>query len=452
MRDSGSRSVNTRASEPRASGNRPRVGPALWPDLSLVQGLSLALGLGGLLIFLLSNFSPSLSLTFLGFVSRPLPLVVWMALATVAGSITAVVWQGLFQGASQGAVQVIRPRSQPSPLRSDAAETRRGRTGGSWVRDAQFVEPWDEDEAVLDNWVNGGTPSPSPASEARSSARSSPWQRVVEATAAVVTPGGTSGESSPKARSQPTPNPAPPRTQNNPSQGSTPSDTGNPEDWDDWGDRPNPDNDWADLDREGSASGAPPSVNAANADSLTTDDPDRTPGSTGATEQREDPKVQAPRQASRQASRQAPSQTSSQSSDPTAGSDRPRADRPPADRSSGRSYEAPQPPPTVQRSGSGYSYRYTSSRRGRTQAAEPAPPAAARDRPPSPPAYLNNPQAGQPDAIYDVDYRVIIPPQDSAPPAPEGGNRDRRPPTPDSPGRSSRPPNDDWDWDGSQNW
>ncbi|WP_353259889.1 hypothetical protein [Prochlorothrix hollandica] len=47
---------------------------------------------------------------------------------------------------------------------------------------------------------------------------------------------------------------------------------------------------------------------------------------------------------------------------------------------------------------------------------------------------------------------MIIPPQDSAPPAPEGGNRDRRPPTPDSPGRSSRPPNDDWDWDGSQNW
>ena len=53
--------------------------------------------IGGLVLFVLQNWSPSLQLTFLGLKSIPLPLSIWILSALVAGLITYLLIYNIFQ-------------------------------------------------------------------------------------------------------------------------------------------------------------------------------------------------------------------------------------------------------------------------------------------------------------------------------------------------------------------
>ncbi|BAZ41537.1 hypothetical protein NIES4101_75030 [Calothrix sp. NIES-4101] len=53
--------------------------------------------LAGLTLLLVQNFSPALSLTFLGMRSQPLPLAIWILLSVVAGSITSLLVSSLYE-------------------------------------------------------------------------------------------------------------------------------------------------------------------------------------------------------------------------------------------------------------------------------------------------------------------------------------------------------------------
>ncbi|MEB3163041.1 MAG: hypothetical protein VKK80_07420 [Prochlorothrix sp.] len=391
------RSVSVRARRPGSSPSRGQ-----W-ILGGVTGMSV-------LIFLLSNFSPSISLSILGIVSQPLPLVVWLTLAGVAGSMTALVLQGLYQGLAPS-IQVTRPRMGSS------AGGRRDRGGAGLP---PLTEPWDEE--ALTDWVEGRSPAPnSPDREAVEDrmGEGSPWQRV--AAASMDPRSAASKDPRPQTDDR-----RADRSRQSATGASTPP--GAEAVGGGWDDRPNPNNDWEDLWGQ---------VQAAQGTAEDSDDrgPRGDAAQTGA--RGPGPEAQNPR------------------------------DRPGADRLT----EVQRPPAEERRSGSVYSYRYRpAAAPDRPPAAtrSPSPPVpdprSAPRQPQRPPAYLNNPQAGQPDAIYDVNYRIITPSQPPASPADAAPQSPQRPPrrsrqqaTPAPPASSegtppSRTPPDDWDQGRAEDW
>lgn len=63
----------------------------------LVLLIVLIVVIGGLALFALQNWSPSLQLTFLGLKSRPLPISIWIIGALIAGVVTYLFIYGLFE-------------------------------------------------------------------------------------------------------------------------------------------------------------------------------------------------------------------------------------------------------------------------------------------------------------------------------------------------------------------
>ncbi|MGA1476514.1 MAG: hypothetical protein ACO4AI_15405, partial [Prochlorothrix sp.] len=171
-----------------------RSGPSRRSPLTAVSSPWSALSRGqwilggttgvGVTVFLFSNFSPSIALTILGVRSQPLPLVVWITLAGIAGAVTALVFQSLIQGMAPP-IQVTRPRSTAgrgwNGGRTDRPNARPSRSSER----AAFVEPWDEEE--LTDWVEGRSPAPTNPgdlggeNEFDDRPGQSPWQRVAAA-------------------------------------------------------------------------------------------------------------------------------------------------------------------------------------------------------------------------------------------------------------------------------
>ncbi|MEM1169425.1 MAG: LapA family protein [Cyanobacteria bacterium P01_H01_bin.35] len=83
--------------------------------------------IGGLALFAWQNWSPSLSLTFLGLKSIPLPLSVWILGAIVAGMITYLLIYatfGLSNYLLRRSLQPSRPRSRKSQYQDKSEESR----------------------------------------------------------------------------------------------------------------------------------------------------------------------------------------------------------------------------------------------------------------------------------------------------------------------------------------
>ncbi|MEA5571212.1 LapA family protein [Calothrix sp. UHCC 0171] len=65
--------------------------------MAVIRLILLFTVMGGLTLLLVQNFSPALSLTFLGMRSQPLPLAIWILLSVVAGSITSLLVSSLYE-------------------------------------------------------------------------------------------------------------------------------------------------------------------------------------------------------------------------------------------------------------------------------------------------------------------------------------------------------------------
>ncbi|MGD1713228.1 hypothetical protein [Dapis sp. BLCC M172] len=122
--------------------------------------------IGGLALFAWQNGSPSLSLTFLGLKSIPLPLSVWILAALIAGVITYLLIYGTFVLSNyllKKSLQPARPRSRQSQHQNQT-QTRQGRDRASHsqgMSDSQSSfnlnkdsEAREEDEN-LDDWEQG---------------------------------------------------------------------------------------------------------------------------------------------------------------------------------------------------------------------------------------------------------------------------------------------------------
>ncbi len=120
--------------------------------------------IGGLALFAWQNGSPSLSLTFLGLKSIPLPLSVWILAAIVAGVITYLLIYGIFGLSNyllKQSLQPSRPRSRKSNYQNQTGEGRDRYSQSQGISDSQSSfnlnkdsEPTEKDEN-LDDWEQG---------------------------------------------------------------------------------------------------------------------------------------------------------------------------------------------------------------------------------------------------------------------------------------------------------
>lgn len=117
--------------------------------------------LGGLTLLLVQNWSPVLSLVFLGMKSKPIPLAIWILFSTAAGGLTTVFVTSLFnlsnyfveqrrtppreRANSRQTSQTRREEPTPSPSRSDGKteSTRTTETpDNDWETDSS-TDDWD---------------------------------------------------------------------------------------------------------------------------------------------------------------------------------------------------------------------------------------------------------------------------------------------------------------------
>lgn len=87
--------------------------------MAVIRLFLLVAVLGGLTLLLVQNWSPALSLVFLGIRTQPLPLAMWILFSTTAGALTSVLINTLFKLSNY----FVKPQRQ-TPLRSPSASPR----------------------------------------------------------------------------------------------------------------------------------------------------------------------------------------------------------------------------------------------------------------------------------------------------------------------------------------
>ncbi|QSJ17086.1 LapA family protein [Nostoc sp. UHCC 0702] len=87
--------------------------------MAVIRLILLVAVLGGLTLLLVQNWSPVLSLVFLGMRTQPLPLAMWILFSTTAGALTSVLISTLFKLSSY----FVKPQRQ-TRFRSTAASPR----------------------------------------------------------------------------------------------------------------------------------------------------------------------------------------------------------------------------------------------------------------------------------------------------------------------------------------
>ncbi|MGK7920410.1 MAG: hypothetical protein AB4080_10450 [Trichodesmium sp.] len=124
----------------------------------------LIFAIGGLSLFTWQNLSPSLSLTFLGLKSIPLPLSVWILGAFFAGVITYLLIYGIFGLSNYLLKKNLQPLSNSSRKSQDHPKTAQGRNRNS--QSAQNLDSpthfnlnkdaeLNEADESLDDWEKG---------------------------------------------------------------------------------------------------------------------------------------------------------------------------------------------------------------------------------------------------------------------------------------------------------
>ncbi|MGD1699517.1 hypothetical protein [Dapis sp. BLCC M229] len=120
--------------------------------------------ISGLALFAWQNWSPSLSLTFLGLKSIPIPLSVWILGGLIAGIITYLLIYGIFELSNylfKRSFQPSRPRSRKSQHQNQTGQGRDRYSQSQGISDSQSSfnlnkdsEPTKEDEN-FDDWEQG---------------------------------------------------------------------------------------------------------------------------------------------------------------------------------------------------------------------------------------------------------------------------------------------------------
>ncbi|MBD2353421.1 LapA family protein [Tolypothrix sp. FACHB-123] len=129
--------------------------------MSVIRLILLVVILGGLTLLLTQNWSPVISLVFLGMRTQPLPLAMWMLLATTAGALTSLLIMSLIKVSTYFVPEqrqtryksTTRPRNKttyqqqptPEPPPDNQTENRSNDTFDDWDTNNQD-DDWNFDE------------------------------------------------------------------------------------------------------------------------------------------------------------------------------------------------------------------------------------------------------------------------------------------------------------------
>lgn len=126
--------------------------------MAVIRLILLVAVLGGLTLLLVQNFSPALSLVFLGVRTQPLPLAIWILFSTATGAFTSILIATLFNLSNYfvgGQRQTPERRSATSPrAKATRREESTSRPASSPPPASKKEEPTSD---VFDDWETNGS-------------------------------------------------------------------------------------------------------------------------------------------------------------------------------------------------------------------------------------------------------------------------------------------------------
>lgn len=138
--------------------------------------LLLSIG-GGLILFTVFNWTPLLSLTFLGTQTPALPLALWILTAIAAGIVTSVAINLLFSTSNYLAVRQVRSQSRRTTRRSGFQRPASSPSGSGSSTRAAVSEDADAD---WKNWEDYEEASPRPSNPAPQPVAEDDWETPEE--------------------------------------------------------------------------------------------------------------------------------------------------------------------------------------------------------------------------------------------------------------------------------
>jgi hypothetical protein len=147
--------------------------------------------LGGLMLLLAHNWSPVLSLKFLGMQTQPLPLAIWMLFSTAAGAFTSVFITSLFKLSNYFVGQqrqtrfkstATSPRTQKTPREEPTPPPASpSRTSKQEYTNSEAFDDWNTDGSN-DDWDFEEKPQPAqtPKQQTQKSSDSQTYERQQE--------------------------------------------------------------------------------------------------------------------------------------------------------------------------------------------------------------------------------------------------------------------------------
>ncbi|MCC5647261.1 LapA family protein [Nostoc sp. CHAB 5824] len=126
--------------------------------MAVIRLILLVAVLGGLTLLLVQNFSPALSLVFLGVRTQPLPLAIWILFSTATGAFTSILIATLFNLSNYfggGQRQTPDRRSTTSPrAKANRREEPTSRPASSPSPASKKEQPTSD---VFDDWETNGS-------------------------------------------------------------------------------------------------------------------------------------------------------------------------------------------------------------------------------------------------------------------------------------------------------
>ncbi|MBG1267689.1 LapA family protein [Nostoc sp. WHI] len=159
--------------------------------MAVIRLILLVAVLGGLTLLLVQNWSPGLSLVFLGVRTQPLPLAMWILFSTATGAFTSLLIATLFNLSNYFAPRQRQNSERTTASSSRAKATRRKEPTSSPPPASKKEEPTSD---VFDDWETNGsrdddwnfdekseeTPTPNPQTQQSSDSKTYERQSEVK--------------------------------------------------------------------------------------------------------------------------------------------------------------------------------------------------------------------------------------------------------------------------------
>ncbi len=125
--------------------------------MAVIRLILLVAVLGGLTLLLVQNFSPALSLVFLGVRTQPLPLAIWIFFSTATGAFTSVLIATLFKLSSYFVGGQRQTPNRPNPTSPRAKATPREEPTSRPASPPPPASKKEESSSdVFDDWETNG--------------------------------------------------------------------------------------------------------------------------------------------------------------------------------------------------------------------------------------------------------------------------------------------------------